>query len=99
MVDCRSSTYQAAWTPPPTVARRAVAVRVLREDAGRRSVVSHLAKRHRGLVARHLLARTGPAPRTARAVAAAVAEEFRCEQTPPDRTGRPWTLDVVVDEA
>jgi cytoplasmic iron level regulating protein YaaA (DUF328/UPF0246 family) len=98
VVDCRSSTYQAAWAPPPAVAARTVAVRVLREHAGRRSVVSHLAKRHRGLVARHLLARTGPAPRSPRAVAAAVGEAFGCELSGPARPGRPWTLDVVVQE-
>jgi cytoplasmic iron level regulating protein YaaA (DUF328/UPF0246 family) len=97
VVDCRSSTYQAAWTPPPAVAKRTVAIRVLREQEGRRSVVSHMAKQHRGLVARHLLARTGPAPRSPQAVATAVAETFRCELTAPARPGRPWTLDVVVE--
>jgi cytoplasmic iron level regulating protein YaaA (DUF328/UPF0246 family) len=96
VVDCRSSTYQAAWTPLAPVAARTVAVRVLREHAGRRSVVSHLAKRHRGLVARHLLARSGATPRTPRSLAAAVAERFRCELVPPSREGRSWTLDVVV---
>jgi cytoplasmic iron level regulating protein YaaA (DUF328/UPF0246 family) len=97
VVDCRSSTYQVAWAPPPAVAARTVTVRVLREHAGRRSVVSHMAKQHRGLVARHLLARAGTAPRSPNAVAAAVAEAFPCELTPPARPGRPWTLDVVVD--
>jgi cytoplasmic iron level regulating protein YaaA (DUF328/UPF0246 family) len=96
VVDCRSTTYQAAWTPPPEVARRTVAVRVLREDEGRRTVVSHSAKWHRGLVTRHLLVRGGPTPRSPRAVAAAVAEAFRCELVPPSRPGRSWTLDVLV---
>jgi cytoplasmic iron level regulating protein YaaA (DUF328/UPF0246 family) len=97
VVDCRSSSYQAAWTPPPAVGARTVAVRVLREHAGRRVVVSHMAKQHRGLVTRHLLARTGRAPGSPHAVAAAVAEVFRCELVPPARPGRAWTLDVVVD--
>jgi cytoplasmic iron level regulating protein YaaA (DUF328/UPF0246 family) len=96
VVDCRSATYQAAWTPPPDVADRTVAVRVLREHEGRRTVVSHSAKWHRGLVTRHLLARDGSTPRSPRSVAAAVAEAFRCELRPPDRPGRSWTLDVLV---
>jgi cytoplasmic iron level regulating protein YaaA (DUF328/UPF0246 family) len=96
VVDCRSSTYQAAWTPAPHVAARTVAVRVLREHQGRRTVVSHAAKWHRGLVTRHLLARDGSTPRSPRSVAAAVAEAFRCELRPPDRPGRSWTLDVLV---
>jgi cytoplasmic iron level regulating protein YaaA (DUF328/UPF0246 family) len=96
VVDCRSATYQAAWVPPPPVARRTVAVRVLREHEGRRTVVSHSAKWHRGLVTRHLLAREGSTPRSPRAVAAAVAEVFRCDLLPPSRPGRSWTLDVLV---
>ena len=95
VVDCRSSTYQAAWTPTPGVARRTVAVRVLQEQDGRRSVVSHMAKHTRGLVSRHLLER-GTDPRTPKALAAALAERFACELHAPDRTGRTWTLDVVV---
>jgi cytoplasmic iron level regulating protein YaaA (DUF328/UPF0246 family) len=98
VVDCRSSTYQVAWTPPAPGAARTVAVRVLREHAGCRSVVSHMAKQHRGLVTRHLMARTGATPRSPRSLAAAVAEAFRCELLPPAREGRSWTLDVVVTD-
>lgn len=98
VVDARSSTYQAAWSPSGPVAARAVAVRVLREEAGRRSVVSHMAKHTRGLVARHLLTRDGREPRTPRALAAAVGEVFCCELTAPARAGASWTLDIVIRE-
>jgi cytoplasmic iron level regulating protein YaaA (DUF328/UPF0246 family) len=98
VVDARSSTYQAAWSPSGAVAARTVAVRVLREEAGRRSVVSHMAKHTRGLVARHLLTRDGREPRTPRALAAAVGEVFCCELTAPARAGASWTLDVVIRE-
>jgi uncharacterized protein len=57
VVDCRSATYAAAWRPPASAS--AVAVRVLREVDGRRSVVSHHAKHTRGVLARHLLVRGG----------------------------------------
>ncbi len=51
LVDCRSSTYAAAWAPPP---EQTVAVNVFSEVNGVRKVVSHFAKTHpRG---------AGPAP-------------------------------------
>ena len=90
VVDCRSATYVAAWRP-----RGAVAVRVLQERAGRRSVVSHMAKHTRGLVARHLLARGGRDPRTPDALADIVSERFEVEMGPASRDGG-RTLDVIV---
>jgi uncharacterized protein len=96
VVDARSSTYQAAWSPGGAVAARTVAVRVLRDEAGRRTIVSHMAKHTRGQVVRHLLTRDGRDPRTPRALAAAVAESFCCELTAPARAGGHWTLDVVI---
>jgi len=52
VVDCRSSSYAAAWTPRDAPW---VAVKVLRELDGKRSVVSHMAKHTRGLLAAHLM--------------------------------------------
>lgn len=98
VVDCRSSAYQAAWLPAGELAGRTVAVRVLREEAGRRSVVSHLAKLTRGQVARHLLTMDGTTPRSPAALAAAIGEAFACELVPPARPGRCWILDVVVPQ-
>ena len=95
VVDARSSTYAAAWKPPRDLAARVVALRVLRERDGRRSVVSHMAKHTRGQVARHLLVRAGPVPADAEALASAVAEAFPAELAPAV-PGRPRTLDVVV---
>jgi cytoplasmic iron level regulating protein YaaA (DUF328/UPF0246 family) len=96
VVDCRSSSYASLWRPRGAAAERTVAVRVLREVDGRRSVVSHMAKQTRGLVVRHLLARGGRDPRTPEQLAAAVAEAFDCELVPATRRGAPATLDVVV---
>lgn len=50
IVDMRSAPYAAAWRAATTP------VRVFREQNGRRTVVSHLAKATRGRVARALLA-------------------------------------------
>ncbi|MDN4481506.1 YaaA family protein [Demequina muriae] len=48
VVDCRSSSYVAAWRP---TGAEHVSVRVERELNGRRTVVSHMAKHTRGLLA------------------------------------------------
>ncbi|WP_170110977.1 YaaA family protein [Antricoccus suffuscus] len=54
IIDCRSSTYAASWRPSGTLTKRYVPVRVFREQAGVRTVVSHMAKHSRGLIARAL---------------------------------------------
>lgn len=51
IVDCRSSSYVAAWRP---TGAEHVTVRVEREVDGRRTVVSHMAKHTRGLLAGQL---------------------------------------------
>ena len=93
VVDLRSSAYVAAWRPDGELAERTVAVHVVRDEAGRRSVVSHMAKHTRGLVARHLL-ETGADPRTPEALADTLAGRFRVALDPA-RAGRPRRLDVV----
>lgn len=94
VVDLRSSSYQAMGMPAG-IADRTVAVRVVREVDGRRSVVSHLAKHTRGLVARHLL-EAGADPRTPEALVDALADCWATELAEPARPGRPWTLEVVT---
>ncbi|WP_418276595.1 YaaA family protein [Isoptericola jiangsuensis] len=67
VVDCRSAAYLAAWKPRTTGtdATDWVAVRVVREHAGRRTVVSHNAKHTRGVLTGHLLRRDGVPPSSA----------------------------------
>lgn len=95
VVDCRSSVYAAAWTPPAPIAARTAAIRVLRDGPAGRSVVSHLAKHTRGEVARHLLA-TGADPRDVAELAEALADRWEVETVAPVRPGRPWILDVIT---
>lgn len=95
VVDCRSSVYTAAWTPAGPLAARTVGVRVLREQAGRRTVVSHLAKHTRGEVARHLLVDGGD-PHTPHELVELLEDRWTAEVRAPQRPGRPWVLDVVV---
>ncbi|ROS73062.1 YaaA family protein [Cellulomonas sp. PhB143] len=72
VVDCRSASYAAAWHPP--AGAEWLAVKVLREVGGTRSVVSHNAKHTRGVLTGHLLRRRGSGPTTARGVVAAARE-------------------------
>jgi uncharacterized protein len=76
IIDCRSSTYQAAWSPPPAAT---VAVNVFTEVNGARKVVSHFAKHTRGELARHLLTRRGKAPATPAELAKAASEKWHAE--------------------
>jgi cytoplasmic iron level regulating protein YaaA (DUF328/UPF0246 family) len=97
VVDCRSSTYAAAWRPSRELAARVLHVRVLREHEGKRTVVSHMAKRTRGEVARLLLTSRREFRRP-QDVVAAIRPSFVVEATPPARAGLSWTLDVIVHE-
>jgi len=94
IVDCRSATYVAAWRPSRDTATTRVQVSVVEERDGIRRVVSHMAKKTRGEVARHLLV-SGARPRTPAELAVAVAESFTCELEAPERPGGPFTLTVV----
>lgn len=76
VVDCRSSSYSAAWAPP---AGQTVAVNVFQERDGRRTVVSHFAKHTRGELARHLLTRRGAAPSTPAKLLKAASEKWHAE--------------------
>jgi uncharacterized protein len=72
VVDCRSASYLAAWTPPASADW--VTVRVERDVAGTRSVISHNAKHTRGVLTRHLLTRRGRMPRDAEHLARVARE-------------------------
>ena len=92
LVDCRSSTYAAAWAPPPP---QTVAVNVFTEVNGVRKVVSHFAKHTRGELARHLLARRGKAPQTPAQLLKAAAERWTVELV--EGTARkPHTLNIIL---
>lgn len=82
VVDCRSAAYAAAWRAPR---QRTVGVKVVREQAGTRTVVSHMAKHTRGLLARHLVERAahGERPVTPQELLAAAGERWHAELREP----------------
>ena len=87
VVDCRSSTYAAAWAPGGELARRWVQVRV--------PGATHMAKHTRGLVARALCG-TAADPRRPEALLGLLADAFHVDLQEPERSGRPWVMDVTV---
>ncbi len=92
LVDCRSSTYAAAWAPP---APQTVNVNVFNEANGKRTVVSHFAKHTRGELARHLLTRRGKAPATPEQLLKAAREIWRTELI--EGTARkPHALNIIL---
>jgi cytoplasmic iron level regulating protein YaaA (DUF328/UPF0246 family) len=95
ILDCRSAAYVAAWRPSGALAERTAHVAVVREVDGVRTVVSHDAKRTRGLVARYV-AETGESPGTVEQLAALIGDRFPCELEPPARADAPWRLTIVT---
>lgn len=53
VLDCRSGPYQRMWTVPAPLTR--LEVKAARERAGKRTVISHMAKHYRGELTRLLL--------------------------------------------
>ena len=91
IVDCRSSTYVSAWRPTRVQAAKWVAVNVVRDRGGVRTVVSHNAKHTRGLVARHIL-ESGKDPGTPKSLHTLISDRWNAEL---DRSATGWTLTVV----
>jgi len=87
IVDCRSTTYAAAWVPHADLAARWVQVRV--------PGATHMAKRTRGLVARHLC-EAGVDARTTKSLERVVAQCFETTLAKPTRPGQPWILEATV---
>lgn len=92
VVDCRSSTYSAAWAPEPSMA---AAVNVFQMRNGKRTVVSHFAKHTRGELARHLITRGGDDPATAEQLLAAAQEKWDAELVPATAR-KPFQLNIIL---
>jgi cytoplasmic iron level regulating protein YaaA (DUF328/UPF0246 family) len=92
VVDMRSGSYAAAWTPRDATV---VAVRAFTERAGKRTAISHMVKATRGDVARLLLEAPRP-PRSADRVAELVAASGREVELTAARGGA--FLDVIYRE-
>jgi cytoplasmic iron level regulating protein YaaA (DUF328/UPF0246 family) len=92
LVDCRSSTYAAAWAPAPA---QTVSVNVFTEVNGVRKVVSHFAKHTRGELARHLLSRRGNPPQTPAQLLKATGEKWNAELV-EGSARKPHALNIIL---
>jgi cytoplasmic iron level regulating protein YaaA (DUF328/UPF0246 family) len=91
IIDCRSSTYKGVWTTNP---QNTVEVRVFKVDGAEQRVITHMSKKYRGELTRHLLKQTTD-PTTPAEVQRIAAQLFECElRAPVD--GQPWTLDLLI---
>ncbi|MEU6383176.1 peroxide stress protein YaaA [Streptomyces bauhiniae] len=96
VLDLRSAAYAAAWKPKGEVAGRTATVRVL--HAPTRKVVSHFNKATKGRIVRALLT-GGVAPKDPAELVTALRDlGYEVEAAAPDKAGKPWALDVLVDE-
>ena len=91
IVDCRSSTYQTVWQSP---IEKTVEIKVFTTVAGEKKVITHMSKKTRGEVTRHLLQSENEITNP-RQLHAYVSEAFTCtliEATAKD----PWVLEVFA---
>jgi cytoplasmic iron level regulating protein YaaA (DUF328/UPF0246 family) len=95
VVDLRSGTYGGFWRPTREQATRVVAVRVLQDTNGARSVVSHFNKATKGRIVRALL-EDGAAPTRPGAFAELLERlGWQVEPTPGAAAHAP-SFDVIV---
>ncbi|MFE2073498.1 peroxide stress protein YaaA [Streptomyces misionensis] len=96
VLDLRSAAYAAAWKPKGEVAERTATVRVL--HAPTRKVVSHFNKATKGRIVRALLS-SGATPADPAELVEALRElGYAVEAQAPERAGKAWALDVLVEE-
>jgi cytoplasmic iron level regulating protein YaaA (DUF328/UPF0246 family) len=93
IVDLRSQTYLRAWTPEPSIT---AAIRIFVQKSGKRSIVSHMAKKTRGEVARELLSLT-KAPTSLEEVAHALSKTFEVELVQPASRNRNHSIDIILN--
>jgi cytoplasmic iron level regulating protein YaaA (DUF328/UPF0246 family) len=94
IIDCRSSTYQAVWQSPVAIT---VEIKVFTKIDGVKKVITHMSKKTRGEVTRHLL-KSVKVPRDPHELEEIVSQEFECELLKGDKKN-PWVLEVYCKEA
>lgn len=89
IIDCRSSTYQTVWQSP---IEKTVEIKVFTTVDGHKKVITHMSKKTRGEVTRHLL-QSAVVAQTPAQLQQIVSQAFTCtliEATAKD----PWVLEV-----
>ena len=91
IIDCRSSTYKGVWPINPA---NTVEVRIFQIAEGKRKVITHMSKKYRGELTRHLLKQASE-PKTPAELHHIAAQLFECELHPP-ADDQPWALDLLI---
>ena len=91
VIDCRSSTYKGIWNINP---ERTIEVRVFKIVDGDRLVITHMSKKYRGELTRHLLQQASE-PTTPAELHRIAGQLFECELHAP-ANGQPWALDLLI---
>ena len=89
IIDCRSSTYQTVWQSPIAIT---VEIKVFTIIDGHKKVITHMSKKTRGEVTRHIL-QAGAEIKTPQQLHEIVSQGFTCtliEATEKE----PWVLEV-----
>jgi uncharacterized protein len=89
IIDCRSSTYQTVWPAP---IEKTIEIKVFTTVDGHKKVITHMSKKTRGEVTRHILL-TGKVIKTPEQLQEIVSQEFNCILIEPTEK-EPWTLEV-----
>ena len=89
IIDCRSSTYQTVW---PSPIEKTVEVKVFTKVDGEKKVITHMSKKTRGEITRHILL-SGKVVKTPAQLHEIVSQEFTCTLIEPIDQ-EPWVLEV-----
>lgn len=89
IIDCRSSTYQTVWQSP---IQKTVEVKVFTTINGEKKIITHMSKKTRGEVTRHII-ENGEIISTPEQLQIIVEKKFKCELI--EATNKePWVLEV-----
>ena len=92
VIDCRSSSYAATWTPPKA---NTVLIKVFEERNGVKQVITHMAKKTRGEVVRTLLLENQDL-RDPREILEIFRKEYKCELVEPTAS-KSWQLEIIAN--
>lgn len=89
IIDCRSSTYQTVWQSP---IEKTVEIKVFTTINDKKKVITHMSKKSRGEVTRHIL-QAEEDIKTPQQLLNVVSEKFSCTLIDADPKN-PWVLEV-----
>jgi cytoplasmic iron level regulating protein YaaA (DUF328/UPF0246 family) len=98
IIDLRSQMYANLGPIPTEVATRAVTARILLENNGKRSIVSHHNKASKGRLVRALVERGAQLKSVEELMSALHELKWKAELSESRKAGQPATLDIVVPQ-